>query len=70
MLSIQSVLHDCQNKGVVKDLKKLFNHPKLKPETQNALKRLFRAKEEIEKEVRQISGKESIEDELMENVDE
>jgi hypothetical protein len=33
MRSIQRVLHDCQAKGVVKDLKKLINHNKLKSET-------------------------------------
>jgi hypothetical protein len=35
-------------KGVVKDLKKLINHPRLKTETQNHLKFFFRANEEIQ----------------------
>ena len=48
MLSVQRVLKDCQEKGVVKDVKKMINHPKLKPDTQNKLKFLYRADEEIE----------------------
>ena len=49
MRSVQRVLHDCQSKKVVKDIKLLFNHPKLKPDTQSKLKFLYRANEEIEK---------------------
>ena len=49
MLSVQRVFKDCQEKGVVKDLKKLMNHPKLKPDTQNILKRLYRADEEVQR---------------------
>lgn len=48
MLSVQRVLKDCQEKGVVKDVKKMINHPKLKPDTQNKLKFLYRADEEID----------------------
>jgi hypothetical protein len=36
---------------VIKDIKLLFNHPKLKPDTQNKLKFLYRANEEIEKKL-------------------
>ena len=34
MRSVQRVLHDCQKTGVIKDIKALINHPKLKPDTQ------------------------------------
>jgi hypothetical protein len=34
---------------VIKDIKKIINHPKLKSETQNRLKSFYRASEEIEK---------------------
>lgn len=47
MLSVQRVMKDCQEKGVIKDLKKLINHPKLKPDTQHKLKILYRADEEV-----------------------
>mgnify|MGYP003695024817 CR=1 FL=1 len=48
MLSVQRVFKDCQEKGVIKDIKKLINHPKLKPDTQNILKKLYRADEEVQ----------------------
>jgi integrator complex subunit 3 len=47
LLSVQRVLKDCQDKGVIKDIKKLINHHKLKPDTQNKLKIMFRADEEV-----------------------
>ena len=50
MLSVQRVLHDCQEKGVVKDIKKLINHPKLKSHTQDKLKLMYRANENVEME--------------------
>ena len=34
-------------KGVIKDIKKLINHPKLKPDTHHKLKLLFRADQEV-----------------------
>ena len=34
---------------MIKDIRILFNHPKLKPDTQTKLKFLYRANEEIEK---------------------
>ena len=34
---------------MVKDIKKMINHPKLKPDTQNKLKKLYLADEEIER---------------------
>lgn len=33
LLSVQRVMRDCQDKGVIKDIKKLINHHKLKPDT-------------------------------------
>ena len=48
MLSVQRVLRDCQAKGVIKDIKKLINHPKLKSDTHTKLKFLYRADEEIQ----------------------
>lgn len=48
MKSVQRVMQDCQRKGVVSDVRKMINHPKLKPDTQYQLKFLFRASEEIE----------------------
>lgn len=47
MMSIERVMHDCQKKGVVKNLRKIINHRKLKPETQNQLKFLFKASENL-----------------------
>lgn len=34
-------------KNVIKDIKKLINHPKLKPDTHHKLKLLFRADQEV-----------------------
>ena len=48
MMSIERVMRDCQKKGVVKNIKKIINHWKLKPETQNQLKYLFKATEMID----------------------
>lgn len=33
MLSVQRVLKDCEEKKVISNIRKLINHPKLKPET-------------------------------------
>lgn len=49
MLSVQRVIKDCEVKGVIKDFRKLINHPKLKPDTQQKLKYLYRADEEVKK---------------------
>jgi CRISPR/Cas system-associated endonuclease/helicase Cas3 len=34
MLSVQRAIKDCEAKGVIKDFRKLINHPKLKPDSQ------------------------------------
>ena len=43
-LSVQKVFIDCEAKGVVQSIKTyLINHPKLNPQTQLKLKKLYRA---------------------------